>query len=127
MTWNLQQLFIERYAPLLEWAFKDAMVYSVDLFHRYVQYSTVKSITAIIIDLLVLVALAYVMRKSMKKAKQKEEDEDNDFSLYHIAFILSVLGVVILVCWLACDIVNLQKLIYVPEVYIYQDLTSDHR
>lgn len=127
MTWyeNIQQLFIQRYAPLLEWAFKSVWEYSVDLFTRYKMYMIWDSVVTIVICLFVLVWIYIACRKRYTYTKNNNWYSSNGPETRGPIILMSMFWILIPLLFLIHEITSLPKKILIPEVYIYQDLTSN--
>lgn len=108
MTW-IQQLLIERYLPLVENNVSNVMNYSIELFHRYVNYQ----ITVLSIWLLIIVTARIIL---LSIAKRMDDEFDKDAVVVLSSIFAPILIIIILIFLL--------KYIFIPEIAVYDSLIN---
>ncbi len=109
--------FVTKMLPQIQEGLVITKDYFTDLFGRYVTYLMITDIITIALLVIFFIGSVWASVKSYKIAK--EDDDDGIFAFTCVVFvILSVVQPFIIVE----ETLDLVKLIYIPEVRIYQEL-----
>ena len=123
---NTEQLykdFTEKLLPQIQEGLSITKDYFLDLFGRYVKYLLVVDSFWMIFGLIMFVGGCYSFYRAIKYG-QKEENQD--CGMWEVSSIFWVIdsAIIILIGFITfgCNLENLAKDIYIPEIRIYEEL-----
>lgn len=126
----LEQLysdFTNKLLPQLQEGLSITKDYFVELFGRYVKYLIITDIIQIVACLLIItvgVVIALRARKSWKERADWAKTWNNDRNIETVGFITSTVIILFGTIALFSSVTDLAKTLYVPEIRVYEEITS---
>lgn len=120
MTTWIQELIVNKYAPMLEQYAWEAIKYSVDLFHRVVMFELVSNALWAILWIIMVVLWQRFIRIAYKEsAKDWRERREWIEIMWYLAWWIFLFIWLFLAISCVYDVI---KLSIIPEVYVFNSL-----
>jgi len=109
--------FVNEMLPKIQEGLSITKDYFMDLFGRYIHYLIIMDSIKVGIGVLITIGIIPFLIKSIKNANKREWN-DESFLFFGLACVITIIGVVTI----TCNIPNLIKDLYIPEIRVIEEL-----